>query len=719
MWKTGFVYVQQWVMALCGERRSEISSNKGLLVTAQNALVNPALMRRLRVAIDAPLAASFDYLAPADAASADVGYRVVVPFGSGRRVGLILAVLPLLDDSDPSAPDPAKLKPAETVLRDLPPLPQDWIDLCLFAASYYQAAPGEALLQAIPTGLRKPDPTKRRAIKANESASATAKTRPELTCGQSAVLSDLLPRLQGYSANLLFGVTGSGKTEVYLRLIEAALAANQQVLLLVPEINLTPLLEARVTARFPTVPVVSLHSEVTEAARARYFAGALSGEARIVIGTRLAVFTPMPELGLIIVDEEHDPAYKQLEGMRYHARDLAVWRARQRGIPIVLGSATPSPESWSNVQSGRYQRLDLPERAHADAVLPAVTLLDTRRLTLDEGMSQALLDELAQGLAAGEQSLLFINRRGYAPVLTCTACGWVSNCRRCAAHRVVHRLDRTLRCHHCGDTSPIPRQCPDCGNADLRPLGRGTQRIEEALQKHFPQARILRVDRDVATTRKQWEALEEQIRSRDVDILVGTQMLAKGHDFPALTRVCVVGADAGLFAADWRAPERLFAQLMQVAGRAGRASHPGRVIVQTEHPEHPLYQCLLRHDVPAFLELELTERQRAGFPPYAAQAIVRAEAKQLDTVLTFLKGIRTLVPAESHPEVFIYDPVPMRMVKLAGRERAQLLIESPSRIALQNFLNDWLPRISAGRGMTRGAAPGGVRWGVEVDPLEC
>ncbi|MFM8338854.1 MAG: primosomal protein N', partial [Fluviibacter sp.] len=368
-------------------------------------------MNRLRVAIDAPLAASFDYLAPPDTSLSDVGYRVVVPFGAGRRVGVILAVLPLHDTSDPAAPDPAKLKPAEMVLRDLPPLPMDWMDLCLFAASYYQAAPGEALLQAIPSGLRKPDPTRRRAIRTVAPASAEVAKLPALTLGQSAVLDDLLPRLQGYSANLLFGVTGSGKTEVYLRLIDAALAAQRQVLLLVPEINLTPLLEARVAERFPSVPVVSLHSEVTEAARARYFAAALSGEARIVIGTRLAVFTPMPDLGLIIVDEEHDPAYKQLEGMRYHARDLAVWRARQREIPIVLGSATPSPESWSNVQSGRYQRLDLPERAHADAVLPSVTLLDTRRLTLDEGMSPALLDELAQGLAAGEQSLLFINRR--------------------------------------------------------------------------------------------------------------------------------------------------------------------------------------------------------------------------------------------------------------------------------------------------------------------
>ena len=691
----------------------------GSLVTARNPLVNPEVVWRLRVAIDAPLAASFDYLAPADAAASDVGYRVVVPFGSGRRIGLILSVLPLADASDPASPDPKLLKPAEAILRDLPPLPQDWVDLCLFAASYYQAAPGEALLQAIPTGLRKPDPTKRRARRAQTPPTETASSPPILTTSQAAVLSDLLPRLQGYSANLLFGITGSGKTEVYLRLIEAVLAAGQQVLLLVPEINLTPLLESRVAARFPSVPVVSLHSEVTEAARARYFAEALGGDARIVIGTRLAVFTPMPELGLIIVDEEHDPAYKQLEGMRYHARDLAVWRAHQRQIPIVLGSATPSPESWSNVQSRRYRRLDLSERAHADAVLPTISLLDTRRLTLDEGLSPQLLDELAQGLAAGEQSLLFINRRGYAPVLTCTACGWVSNCRRCAAHRVVHRLDRTLRCHHCGDTSPIPRQCPDCGNADLRPLGRGTQRIEEALQQRFPTARILRVDRDVATTRKQWEALEAQIRSRDVDILVGTQMLAKGHDFPALTRVGVVGADAGLFAADWRAPERLFAQLMQVAGRAGRAAQPGRVIVQTEHPEHLLYQCLLKHDVPGFLGHELTERQRAGFPPYAAQAIVRAEAKQLEAVLSFLKGICALVPAEAHPEVFLYDPVPMRMVKLAGRERAQLLVESPSRIALQSFLNDWLPRISGGRGMTRGAAPGGVRWAVEVDPLEC
>lgn len=686
----------------------------------QKSLENQAVLWRLRVAIDAPLAVNFDYLAPADTTPSDVGLRVVVPFGSGRRVGLILAVLPLSGDGTAAdAPAADQLKPAESILRDLPPMPVDWISLCLFAASYYQAAPGEALLQAIPTGLRKPDPVKRRALKAVSKIEHEAPMQPALTAGQTAVLDDLLPRLNGYSANLLFGITGSGKTEVYLRLIEAVLAQGKQVLLLVPEINLTPLLEARVTQRFPHVPVVSLHSEVTEAARARHFAAALTGEAHIVIGTRLAVFTPMPKLGLIIIDEEHDPAYKQLEGMRYHARDLAVWRAHQAGVPVVLGSATPSPESWANVQSGRYQRLDLPERAHADAVLPAMTLLDTRRMTLDEGLSAQLLEELAQGLAAKEQSLLFINRRGYAPVLTCTACGWVSNCRRCAAHRVVHSLDRTLRCHHCGDTSPIPRQCPDCGNADLRPLGRGTQRVEESLRKHFPQARILRVDRDVATTRKQWEVLEAQIRSQDVDILVGTQMLAKGHDFPALTRVCVMGADAGLFAADWRAPERLFAQLMQVAGRAGRADRPGRVIVQTEHPDHALYQCLLRHDTPAFLNLELTARQQAGFPPYAAQAIVRAEAKQIDNVLDFLQRIRGLVPQEQHPEVFIYDPVPMRMVRLAGRERAQLLLESPSRIALQNFLNQWLPMISAGRGMTRGHAPGGVRWGVEVDPLEC
>jgi primosomal protein N' (replication factor Y) len=686
----------------------------------EKPLENQALLWRLRVAIDAPMAVNFDYLAPPDTTPADVGLRVVVPFGSGRRVGLILAVLPLsVDGSDVNAPAADQLKPAESILRDLPPMPADWISLCLFAASYYQAAPGEALLQAIPTGLRKPDPVKRRASKGVSKTAHEAQLQPMLTAGQRSVLEDVLPRLNGYSANLLFGITGSGKTEVYLRLIEAVLAEGKQVLLLVPEINLTPLLEARVTQRFPTVPVVSLHSEVTEAARARNFAAALMGEAQIVIGTRLAVFTPMPKLGLIIIDEEHDPAYKQLEGMRYHARDLAVWRAHQTGVLVVLGSATPSPESWANVQSGRYQRLDLPERAHADAVLPEITLLDTRRLTLDEGLSAQLLEELAQGLAAKEQSLLFINRRGYAPVLTCTACGWVSNCRRCAAHRVVHSLDRTLRCHHCGDTSPIPRQCPDCGNADLRPLGRGTQRVEESLRKHFPQARILRVDRDVATTRKQWEVLEAQIRSQDVDILVGTQMLAKGHDFPALTRVCVVGADAGLFAADWRAPERLFAQLMQVAGRAGRADRPGRVIVQTEHPDHQLYQCLLRHDTPAFLDLELTARQQAGFPPYAAQAIVRAEAKQIDKVLDFLQRIRGLVPQEEHPEVFIYDPVPMRMVRLAGRERAQLLLESPSRIALQNFLNQWLPMISAGRGMTRGHAPGGVRWGVEVDPLEC
>ncbi|MEN9902731.1 MAG: primosomal protein, partial [Pseudomonadota bacterium] len=368
----------------------------------QKPLENQAILWRLRVAIDAPLAVNFDYLAPADATPADVGLRVVVPFGTGRRVGVILAVLPLQgSEIAAEAPDATQLKAAESILRDLPPLPADWINLCLFAASYYQAAPGEALLQAIPTGLRKPDPVKRRKLapaKVDDTSEPTIDLSPTLTAGQSKVLSDLLPRLDGYSANLLFGITGSGKTEVYLRLIKTVLDQGKQVLLLVPEINLTPLLEARVAQRFPSVPVVSLHSEVTEAARARHFAAALTGEAQIVIGTRLAVFTPMPKLGLIIIDEEHDPAYKQLEGMRYHARDLAVWRAHQACVPVVLGSATPSPESWANVQSGRYQRLDLPERAHADAVLPDITLLDTRHLTLDEGLSTQLLEALAQGL---------------------------------------------------------------------------------------------------------------------------------------------------------------------------------------------------------------------------------------------------------------------------------------------------------------------------------
>jgi primosomal protein N' (replication factor Y) len=509
----------------------------------------------------------------------------------------------------------------------------------------------------------------------------------------------------------LHGVTGSGKTEVYLRLIAQVLAAGRQVLLLVPEINLTPQLEGRVRARFPDTETVALHSDLAEAARERNWRAAFAGEAGIVLGTRLAVFTPLPRLGLIIVDEEHDPSFKQQDGMRYSARDVAVFRARQAGIPVVLGSATPSLESWANVRGGRYRLLTLARRANAQAVLPSVALTDTRRMPLQEGFSPPLLAAIEQRLARGEQSLVFLNRRGYAPVLACPACGWVSRCRRCAANLVLHQADRRLRCHHCGFEARVPKSCPTCGNQDIHPFGRGTQRVEGWLQERFPSARVLRVDRDSVKSRKQWEVVLERIHGGEADILVGTQMLAKGHDFPKLTLVGVLGADAALFAADWRSPERLFAQLMQVAGRAGRAELQGEVLVQTEYPDHPLYAALVAHDYAGFAGAQLAEREQAGFPPYSFQAMLRAEAPAMADAIAFLATACALPVVREHPAVALYDPVPMRLARMADLERGQLLAESPSRPALQAFLPRWRAAIETIK------APARLRWHLEVDPL--
>ncbi|MBM3985717.1 MAG: primosomal protein N', partial [Planctomycetes bacterium] len=510
---------------------------------------------------------------------------------------------------------------------------------------------------------------------------------------------------------LLHGVTGSGKTEVYLRLIEQALARGDQALLLVPEIALTPQLEARVSNRFPGARLVSLHSSLAEGARAAGFLQALTGEANIVLGTRLSVFTPLPRLGLIVVDEEHDPSFKQQEGMRYSARDVAVWRAKQRDVPIVLGSATPSLESWAAAQAGRYRLLELTARAVAET-MPEVRCVDTRREKLQDGMSEHLLRAIAARLERGEQSLVFLNRRGYAPVLACPSCGWVGRCPGCAANLVVHLADKRLRCHHCGREERIPVACPTCGNQDIHPFGRGTQRLEEALAARFPQARILRVDRDSAKSQSRWHGVLEAIHKGEADVLVGTQMLAKGHDFPQLTLVGVLNADAALFAADFRAPERLFSQLMQVGGRSGRAALPGQVLVQTQYPDHPLYRALAAHDFAAFAAGQLAERERAGFPPFTHQAMLRAEAPELKQALAFLKTAGELGSGLAEGKVALYDAVPMRLHRLAHLERAQLLVESRSRPALQAFLTPWL------EGIRELKPPRALRWHIDVDPLE-
>lgn len=656
----------------------------------------------LRVALDLPLHRLFDYLAET-ASTADIGCRVRVPFGRGERMGVIVEI------TASSKWPLEQLKLAGEILRDLPPLTPDFFSLCQFASTYYQAPLGEVILQALPAGLKRLDPPDRR--QARNKKKPTATPAPELT-GEQCMAIEAVDHAAGFAVHLLHGVTGSGKTEVYLRLIERTLAAGQQVLLLVPEINLTPQLEDRVRCRFPDTEIVSLHSELAEAARERNWIAAFRGEAGIVLGTRLSIFTPMPRLGLILVDEEHDPSFKQQDGMRYSARDVAVFRAHQLGIPVLLGSATPALESWANAKSGRYRLLSLKERANPEAQLPAVDLVDTRKMVLQEGVSEALIAAIKERLARGEQSLVFLNRRGYAPVLACTACGWVSRCKRCAANMVLHLADRRLRCHHCGFEHGVPKACPTCGNQDIHPFGRGTQRLEAWVQETFPEARVLRVDRDSVKSRKQWEAMLEKIHGGEADILVGTQMLAKGHDFPKLTLVGVLGADAALFAADWRAPERLFAQLMQVAGRAGRAELKGEVLIQTQYPDHPIFASLVAHDYPGFAASQLKEREMAGFPPYAYQAMLRAEAPQMADSIAFLRAAVALPVVQEHENVMLYDPVPMKMARLASLERGQLLAESMSRPALQAFLPRWREAIETIK------APSRLRWHLEVDPLE-
>jgi primosomal protein N' (replication factor Y) len=458
--------------------------------------------------------------------------------------------------------------------------------------------------------------------------------------------------------------------------------------------------------------VATLHSGLAEGERMRNWLTAHLGQASIVLGTRLAVLASLPRLKLIIIDEEHDPSYKQQEGLRYSARDLAVWRAHQLGIPVVLGSATPSLESWHHAQSGRYRRLELRERAVQDAVLPAVRLIDMERDKPAEGLTSTLVSAVKRRLERGEQSLLFLNRRGYAPVLNCDACGWVSNCIRCTAFMVLHRPEHRLRCHHCSLELRIPRSCPTCGNVDLQPLGRGTQRVEENLQLVFPTARILRIDADSTRRKGSAQAAFDSVHNGEVDILIGTQMVAKGHDFKNLTLVGILNPDTALFSHDYRASERLFAQLMQVSGRAGRAAQKeggsaSEVLIQTRYPQHPLYASLMAHDYDRFADRLLEERQMAGLPPFLFQALLRAEARELETALDFLQQAATSV---EHPGIVINDPIPMTMTRVANVDRAQLLLESASRPALQAFLKVWMEAL---RGIKTRA-----RWSLEVDPVD-
>lgn len=695
-------------------------------------------------------------------------------FQVGILVALVEAGAPGASHAGPdAAPDAAsdgaseaRLKPLHSIDRDLPPLPADLLNLARFAADYYQFPLGATLLGLLPPALRQrrfrsPPPAAYRLTEAGRQHSATLKANahaqhalaaqldnggqtrealkpfhtllarwlregwveacrpmadcppavpPSLTNEQATTLA-ALRRAHGFGVHLIHGITGSGKTEIYLQRSADVVAAGQQALILVPEIHLTPQFTERILQRFPNQRVVLLHSLLADGERLTAWLACQRGEVDIVLGTRLALFAPLARLGLIVVDEEHDGSYKQGEGLRYSARDLAIWRARQSHAQILLGSATPALETWHNAQRGRYQSHRLTMRAISGASLPEIRLIDTRTDRPHQGLSRTLTEALAAGLKRGEQSLVFINRRGYAPALICNACQHIVDCPRCSAHQVLHRNLPTdhLRCHYCGHEQAVPTTCPNCASHDLRAGGHGTQRVEEHLIERFPEARILRVDRDSTRQKGAFAAMREAIQRHAVDLIVGTQILAKGHDFPDLTQVGVIGADHALQAPDFRASERLFAQLMQVSGRAGRAAKPGTVWVQTDWPRHPLFVSLRQHDYASFARDTLRERQEAGLPPFMHLAVLRADASQMSAAMAFLEAARSCLPSPA--EVTVYDAVPALMARLAHRERAQLLVQAPQREALQAYLRRWVPLLHT-------LPLRGVRWSLDVDPAE-
>jgi len=675
-------------------------------------------MVRIRVAVEAPqhsgISAPLDYLAPT---ALPPGSLVRVPLGKRELLGVVWP-------GEPDAQTPEQvLRPIAGGLEGLTPLSSNWLQLVEFAAGYYQRSVGELALSVLPPQLRELDPTqlgrrlKRKAAVSAEPANAAEK--PVLSPAQAAVLAQLDEALHSPAPKpvLLYGVTGSGKTEVYLRAAEHALAEGRQVLVLVPEINLTPQLEARFTERFAGVPIAALHSGLTPAQRLKSWLTAHGGQARLVLGTRLAVFASMPELGLIVVDEEHDPSYKSQDGARYSARDLAIYRGRLEKVPVILGSATPSIESWQRAEEGRYVRLALPARI-GEGAMPRVRLFDMKLLPPRAGVTTAiaepLLEALRARLARGEQSLVFLNRRGYAPVLHCGECQWKSDCPHCSAWRVFHKRDRTLRCHHCGFSERVPLACPNCGNSDIAPLGRGTERLEEQLAEMLPGARIARIDADSTKHKGALQAQLAAVHAGEVDVLVGTQMITKGHDFRRITLVAAVNPDTALFSSDFRAPERLFALLMQAAGRAGRDAAQASVSemwVQTWHPEHALYQALKKHDYEAFAKSQLAERESASLPPYSHLALLRAEAKTPEAAKAFLEAAALALAQDER--VFAYPPVPMSVARVADVERMQMLVEASHRGALQQLLAGWLPQLH----LLRREHKGLIRWAIDVDPL--
>ena len=669
---------------------------------------------------------------------ASVGQLVRVPFGSREVLGVVWGV----HTQAPEHLSAHTLRQVTAVLEGIEPLSAHWRQLVQFTAQYYQRALGEVAMAALPPQLRDLTPVQmaRRLKKQPTTAEALATVLQSpwpLSAQQTEVLAQMD---QAPGPFLLHGATGSGKTEVYLQAVARSLAENPnaQALMMVPEINLTPQLEARVKARFGDAGVVSMHSGMTGPQRLKSWLAAHQGSARIVLGTRMAIFASMPNLQWIVVDEEHDASYKQQEGARYSARDLAIYRARLEGAKVVLGSATPSLESWHHsrpaAEGGRYLRLPMPARIGAGQ-LPFVRRVDMNHQPRKTVLSAPLMAAIQERVAKGEQSMLLLNRRGYAPVLHCADCGWKSECSHCSAFRVFHKIDRTLRCHHCGFTERVPRACPACGNADIAPMGRGTEQLEEHLAEllvdvkrpNGEPVKVMRIDADSTKLKGSLEAQLAGVHSGEVDVLVGTQMIAKGHDFRRITLVAAVNPDGALFSSDFRAPERLFALLMQAGGRAGRdaaQSASSEMWVQTFHPSHPLFEALKKHDYPAFAEQQLKERLEAGLPPSTYQALIRSDARAQAVAQAFLNHANAQLQslegfsandASALAEVSVYPAVPMSIQRVANVERAQMLIESSSRKALHRVLELLQEQLHASR-----SAPehkGLIRWLVDVDPL--
>ncbi len=726
----------------------------------------------LRVAVPSPLYRLFDYRLPAgaDPDRARPGVRVLVPFGRRQLVGV------LIETTRETEIEGGRLKPALRLLDDAPTFDPALLAFIRDAARYYHHPTGEALATALPVLLRKPggetrppdwwrltgagaaiDPNSlaraprqahvvaalrahasglpRDALDApqavlraledkgwigrgeappariDEANDAAGTPSPHaLNDGQRDAVDAVAAAFGRFQVFLLEGVTGSGKTEVYLRLCAKLAAQGQQALILVPEIGLTPQLVRRIATRLGSSPAV-MHSGLNDTQRLAAWQSARRGESPVLVGTRSAIFTPFRRLGLILVDEEHDASFKQQEGFRYSARDLAVWRAQREGIPIVLGSATPSLESLHQAEQGKYARLHLPERA-GQAAPPRFHLLDVRGQSLRGQLSPVLAQRMETHLQAGGQLLVFLNRRGYAPALLCHDCGWVAGCPRCDARVTLHQKAHLLRCHHCGHQRRIDARCADCGGANLIATGAGTERMEQVLAEQFPDREVLRIDRDTTRNKGALQSALETARAGTARILLGTQMLAKGHHFPGVTLVVILDADQGLFGADFRSSERMAQLIIQVAGRAGRGAQPGEVIIQTHQPEHPLLRQLVGQGYAAFAAGALAERRAAALPPFASLALLRADATDADKPAAFLDAAQALAQDLATGAVEIWGPVPAPMERRAGRFRAQLMLQSRDRAALQKLLNRWVPALAELDTAKK------VRWSIDVDPQE-